>query len=76
MVTYIRFERGRHGIVGPIFGPFEWVQLTYGHIRIGPEGEDFAFLDEPGGDWIIYDDVVLPQGHTDRHYSDVIIYHM
>jgi hypothetical protein len=34
-----------------IVGPFEWVQLTYEELRVAPDGDVIAYLDE--GDWTI-----------------------
>lgn len=36
--TYVRFERGRDDIVGPTFGPYDFVQLTYRYLRAVTEG--------------------------------------
>jgi hypothetical protein len=64
----VRFERSADGL-GPddneaTFGPFEWVQLTYGSLRISPDGEDLAAMRD--GAWHI-------EWH-DSPYSDVVIY--
>ena len=52
----LRFERGLDdragGAVGPTLGPYDWVQLTYGTIRVSPDGEEVAALDIEGdGYW-------------------------
>lgn len=40
---YVRPERGQEDIIGPTFGPFdEFIQLTYGDVRVGPNGESIG----------------------------------
>ncbi len=34
MNLYVRFERGRDDIIGPTFGPYDFVQLTYEDLRV------------------------------------------
>ena len=45
----------------------EFVQLTYCDLRLGPEGDFFAYLGETG-DWI-----VKRKGKRTLHFSDVVI---
>jgi hypothetical protein len=66
-MTFIKFERGRDGVVGPTLGPYEYVQITYNSLRL-PNDVDLAYLNADG-DWEIIDG-----GEFDgAHYSDVII---
>lgn len=65
----LRFERGRDDVMGPTYGPYEFIQFTYGNLRI-PEDRDLAFRNNVG-DWEICDG----GPHDGCHYSDVIIYH-
>lgn len=68
MPVSLRFERGRDGVIGPTYGPYDYVQITYTIIRI-PGDRDIAFR-ELKGDWIVCDG-----GPNDGcHYSDIIIY--
>ena len=50
MNLYVRFERGRDDIIGPTFGPYDFVQLTYDELRVEAGDEaDIAlaeFIDE------------------------------
>lgn len=48
------------------FGPYEWVQLTYGMLRVSPDGEVLAFIKE--GDWYI-----AGEWADDVMYSDIAI---
>lgn len=66
--VYIRFERGRDDVTGPVFGPFEWVQQTYRELRSSPDGEPFAYWNEKAGEWFI-----LNGPHEDEFYSDFIV---
>ena len=71
MKTWVRFERGRDDIIGPTFGPYDYVQLTYGTLRISPNGDDLAV--KYNGDWHVIPEH-QPEEGSGRHYSDVIIY--
>jgi hypothetical protein len=76
--TYIRFERGRDGVIGPTFGPFDFVQLTYDELRVGRDGEPFALFDQTKGDWFIryYEGTAKAWGADTRKepWSDIIIW--
>lgn len=62
--SYIRFECGREDRFSDNHGPFEFVQATYGTIRVGPDGErDIAHFAD--GLWHTED------GHA---WSDFVIY--
>ena len=68
MPTWVRFERGRDGVIGPTYGPYPFVQLTYTILRAGPNGGDIAVM-QADGDWILSD-----AEREDRVFSDAIIY--
>jgi hypothetical protein len=37
---FVRPECGSVDMIGPTFGPFnEFIQLTYGEVRVGPDGD-------------------------------------
>lgn len=63
--TSVRFEHGLSDRIGPVLGPFEWVQLTYGSLRAKlPDQEeeiDLAFIEDD--EWIrnglVWSDVVI-----------------
>lgn len=62
----IRFEHGQEDRISKEYGPFPFVQLTYGELRTGPEGDPFAYYLE--GAWFLID-------NEDKDpYTDVIIY--
>ena len=71
--TFVRFERGRDGIVGPTFGPFPFVQITYETLRVGPDGDEFAYLHKDG-DWYLTDEHTPVALRSTEGYSDIIIY--
>ena len=53
--------------VGPVFGPFDWVEGTYNYLRVGPNGEHLAVFDESRGDWVL----LAPAGeYAGEAYSD------
>ncbi len=64
--TYIRFENGQEDKIGDVLGPFEWVQITYGVIRVSDDGDDLAFQNKDDF-WILIDE-------PGQLWSDVIIY--
>ena len=79
--TYIRFERGRDGITGPTFGPFDWVQMTYETLRVSPDGKPLATFLNHKGDWLFdyiigsdLEKMVVSVTDEDQRYSDIIIY--
>lgn len=80
MPTWVRFEKGREDKVGPTFGPFPFAQLTYGTLRVGPNGDELAgiVLDcEHDGDWVLAQDAPAPaikSEHKDINWSDAVIY--
>lgn len=63
----IRFECGSEERFSQEFGPFEFVQLTYLELRVGPDGDTFAVYDEDRNRWVLNDDDL-------DTYSDVVIY--
>lgn len=65
--TYFRFEIGQEDRWSEVYGPYEFVQLTYGSLRISPDGEDFAFLSNKDGYWHILTEL-------ETYYSDVVIW--
>lgn len=73
--VYVRFERGRDGIVGPTFGPFPFAQVTYSTLRVGPDGDDLAYLNDDG-DWELRIGTSAPlQLWTGTiYFSDFIVY--
>lgn len=67
---YIRFDRGRDDVSGPVFGPYEYVQQTYQDLRISPDGETLAQWFAPAGEWFIVDG----GEHNDEFYSDYVVF--
>jgi len=49
---YLRPESGAVDQIGPVIGPFdEFIQLTYGEVRIGPNGETIGCHSPKDGMW-------------------------
>lgn len=68
--VYIRFECPRDDVEGPILGPYPFVQVTYDELRVGPDGDVVAVLDE-SGDW----ELTIGAGeYTGQRYSDFVVY--
>lgn len=63
----IRFECGSEDRVSKEYGPFEFAQLTYNGLRVGPNGEDFAVYDREADVW-------LPESEPLTWYSDAVIW--
>lgn len=57
--------------LGPVFGPFEYAELTYDTLRYGPNGDTLAFWDADEGDWRLTGDAGQYVGET---YSDITIF--
>lgn len=64
-MTMVRFECGREDRIGEVQGPFEFVQLTNGELRAGPDGEVTLGWLNTSGDWLTPDQQV---------WSDVVIW--
>ena len=47
---FFRPETGCEDRMGSTYGPFEFVQLTYGELRIGPNGDPVMFFAD--GMWL------------------------
>ena len=65
---FVRFERGRDDIIGPTYGPYPYVQVTYSVLRAGDDDNELAFRREDG-DWQLID--------TERDetiFSDFIVF--
>ena len=62
----IRFECGLEDRWSPDYGPFDYAQITYDTLRVGPDGADFAFYDPEKGEWT--------QGDSSEWYSDIVIW--
>jgi len=69
--TFVRFERGRNDVMGPTFGPFEFLQQTYEELRISPDGETLAYWDEGANEWFLNQKAGIHQG---EFYSDFVVY--
>ena len=51
---YVRFDRPRHDVEGPLFGPFDYVEMVYVQtLRVSPDGDSLAMLDVDSGEWYI-----------------------
>lgn len=49
MQYFVRPENGQKDQIGPTLGPFDdYIQLTYSHITVGPDGETIAYLEKNG----------------------------
>jgi hypothetical protein len=71
--VFVRFERGRDCVIGPTYGPYQWVQVTYSELRASAADDDNGELVlanfDTDGDWHLTD--------TERDetvFSDYIIY--
>ena len=86
MKYYARFERPRDDAYPILLGPFsDFLQLTYGDLRIGSDGATIAQFDAGADDWFITDSA-LPASTLDGNeskpavidinepWSDIIIY--
>lgn len=62
MIT-IRFADAQSEEVSTEYGPYPFVQFTHEILRIGPDGDDLAYLID--GDWRICDD--------EQTWTDVIV---
>jgi hypothetical protein len=75
MAVSLRFECGREDRIGRLHGPFEFVQLTYNSLRVGPDGHFFASYHE--GDWGFDDEAprhgVKPEEMGEK-WSDIVIF--
>lgn len=73
---YFMFETGMEERESKEYGPFEWVQLTYGYLRIPPNGDHFACYNEEESEWRIEPDESNIGDADDKKqwWSDVIIY--
>ena len=69
-MVYVSFERGRDNLLGPSYGPFEYVQFTYREIRT-PGDKILAVMSEED-DWVLTGDFPLEE-NAPRIFSDVII---
>lgn len=72
MSVYIRFERGRDDVIGPTYGPYDFIQVTYGLVRASRNGEEteLATADkQDDGDWVLVD-----SERNETVFSDFIIY--
>ena len=54
MAVYIRFEYGQQDRFSEKFGPYEFVQVTYGSVRVGDDGDTFLAEFEEGL-WVTQD---------------------
>lgn len=77
MMIVVRFENVHTDEI-LMFGPFDFVQLTYELLRVGPDGDDIAVINEDN-DWILQPDQLARErypyleAHAGKHFSDVII---
>lgn len=81
---HVRFERSepaaeRAAGFPPvvIFGPYEYVQLTYEEIRVSPDGAPLAHIS--GGVWLLSDENPEVRNRASaenilHYYSDVVVY--
>lgn len=51
-IEFFNFASGRHS---PLYGPYEFVQVTYNSVRVGPDGDDFI-AQYTHGYWMTEDD--------------------
>lgn len=89
-VYFVRPETGCQDVFGPVLGPFdEYIQLTYGDIRVGPDGETIGCRN-PQGMWVFNKtyrpknkEIDVPCNTKDAHncpdfaaaeFSDVVIW--
>ena len=52
------------------YGPFEYVQMTYGSLRSSPDGEEFAYY--ANDRWMLS----VPQDHPDfdKKFTDFVVW--
>ena len=70
MTQFVRFERGRDDVIGPTFGPFEFLQITYGELR-DDQDRTLAYLHEDG-DWHL--GAGFAREGFSNYFSDFILY--
>lgn len=63
----VQFIRPRDEAVGPTLGPYTWVQITYEHLRVSPDGDIVASFNPDLDDWFLEND---PTGEP---WSDFVI---
>lgn len=63
MSITVQFETGQEDRQSAVHGPYEFVQLTYGDLRVGVDGEKTLATHEDG--WWVTDD--------GQKWSDVIL---
>lgn len=71
MAVTIRFETGQEDRVSATYGPFDFAQMTYNTLRVGPDGDDFAYFDSTRQEWIILQGYALVGDKS--WWSDVVI---
>lgn len=75
-VLYVYFSRPNDTVptcpsIDPVrFGPFDFVQITYQSLRVGPDGDPLAWVDRSGL-WRVEGD--RSETDTEWWYSDVVI---
>lgn len=83
---YVRFETGMFDRISKEYGPFEFVQITYGTLRVSTPDDvanEFAYYNEQDNEWWITDPkycarngmaVVGDPEDAKQWWSDIIIY--
>ena len=65
--VFVKFSSPALDEDGPTFGPYPFVQLTYENLRVGPDGEDLAYLGDEGC-WTL---TGLAGEYKHKEYSDL-----
>ena len=70
--TWIRFERGRDGVIGPTYGPYDFIQVTYDLVRASRDDNEteLAMHGRIDGDWYLID----KKKHPETVFSDMIVW--
>lgn len=68
--VYVEFTNVPAYVQGPTLGPYDWLQVTYDTLRIPPDGEAIAVMQE--GTWILCDPAA-PYAGDEGPYTDFVI---
>lgn len=79
--TFFHLECGSEDRFSLTYGPFEFVQLTYDSLRVGPDGDEVGYFKD--GFWYFHPNIESLSGKNifggtpgtkDDRYSDVVIF--
>lgn len=80
---YFRPETGCEDRFGKTYGPYEYLQLTYGELRISPNGDSaMGFVDNrwqfaPAGEEVGHGlGVIAHPDDVDKKWTDIVIFEL